>query len=107
MNPTPALKFLRTEEWEMGNGQCPECYGCRPYKGWTTETVGHRPVCQLAKSIVALGGDVVWERVNHSKKRRALHKFWGSTIKEAKVDMEAMYIKHLMDFVALPPEGVR
>jgi len=70
MNTNIAIKFLRSKEWTMGNGQCHECYGHKPRNGWWTDTVGHAPTCKLAKSIETLGGKVVWERKNHSKAAR-------------------------------------
>ena len=65
-----ALVYLRKHEWTTGNGQCEECAGCAPRKGWWTETVGHKKNCQLGKAIESLGGKVEWERPNHSKAHR-------------------------------------
>lgn len=64
-----ALKYLRLNEWTMGNGQCPDCCGSKPRAGWWTETVGHRLGCKKAEAIESLGGKVTWEWFNHSKKR--------------------------------------
>lgn len=65
-----ALRYLRSSEWTMGNGQCPDCCGSKPRAGWWTDTVGHKHHCARAKAIEALGAKVVWERFNHSKRRR-------------------------------------
>lgn len=53
-------ELLRTE-WSMGNGQCPECYGCP--ESWfghplhkTSDTIGHETDCAMAKAIIQLGG---------------------------------------------------
>jgi hypothetical protein len=54
----------------MGNGQCHDCCGNQPRKGWWTNTVGHRRGCALALAIESLGAPVVWERENRSKARR-------------------------------------
>ena len=72
MTTSPALRFLLRDEWTMGNGQCHECYGCKPRRGWWTDTVGHKPTCQLALAIQSLGGKVTWERKNYSRRRRIL-----------------------------------
>ena len=69
-----ALIYLRKHEWAMGNGQCGECEGFAPRKGWWTATVGHKKNCQLAKAIESLGGKVEWERPNHSKVRKEFDK---------------------------------
>lgn len=75
-SPAIALAFLRKDEWTMGNGQCHVCCGCKPRRGWWTETVGHERGCKLAKAIEALGGKVVWSHENHSKRRRSLEKWF-------------------------------
>ena len=86
MNTNIALKFLRSKEWTMGNGQCHECCGNKPRKGWWTDTVGHAPTCKLAKAIESLGGKIVWERENHSKARRESARFWKMIIRKAAED---------------------
>jgi hypothetical protein len=56
-----ALEWLRSEEWSMGNGQCPDCHGvpeswlghpCYPRQ----EMIGHRAHCPRAAAIRELGG---------------------------------------------------
>lgn len=69
-----ALRYLKTHEWIVGHGQCPKCFGCKPRRGWWTEMVGHKAGCALAMAIRSLGGNVTWERTNHSKKRFRLEK---------------------------------
>lgn len=60
---THALEYLKAQEWSMGNGQCPECYGTP--ESWfgrgilRAEEVGHEPNCKLARSIRELGGGTV------------------------------------------------
>ncbi|MDY6862956.1 MAG: hypothetical protein SV062_08205 [Thermodesulfobacteriota bacterium] len=59
-----ALKYLKKQEWSMGNGQCPECYGVSPK--WLghplhldSSTIGHKPGCQMAESLSSLGATPV------------------------------------------------
>jgi hypothetical protein len=54
------LSYLQNAEWSMGNGQCPCCFGVS--EKWlghplylTPETLGHKPVCELAKDLKSLG----------------------------------------------------
>lgn len=63
MNST--LEYLKSKEWSMGNGQCPECFGV--HEGWyghplhmEPETIGHKKDCKLAKAIKDLGGDPLY-----------------------------------------------
>jgi hypothetical protein len=65
-----AIKQLRNMEWSMGNGQCPQCHGCRPNKGWWTKTVGHQKNCGIALALKELGANVQFEKINKSKKTR-------------------------------------
>ncbi len=74
MNIKPAIRFLKSIEWTMGNGQCDACCGHAPRQGWWTETVGHKRTCRLAKALASLGVPVVWERPNHSKEVRKMRK---------------------------------
>ena len=62
------IKYLRKNEWSMGNGQCPICCGPKPRRGWWTDKVGHKKDCKLAECLNELGENVIWERKNHSKK---------------------------------------
>lgn len=69
-----AYEFLRKDEWTMGNGQCPDCFGKAPGKWYrapggfrpahplapTPGHEGHAPGCPRAAAIVELGGDVVY-----------------------------------------------
>uniref|UniRef100_A0A6M3XJU8 Uncharacterized protein n=1 Tax=viral metagenome TaxID=1070528 RepID=A0A6M3XJU8_9ZZZZ len=55
-----AAKYLKKQEWSMGNGQCPKCCGVPP--DWLghplhldSNTIGHQPGCQLASSLISLG----------------------------------------------------
>ena len=55
-----ALQYLKSLEWSMGNGQCPDC--CGVPASWhghplhmTTENIGHGATCALAASLMALG----------------------------------------------------
>lgn len=54
------VKYLKKQEWSMGNGQCPECCGVSP--DWIGHplhldgnTIGHENGCQLAQSLASLG----------------------------------------------------
>ena len=43
-----AEKYLRKQEWSMGNGQCPECCGCSPKIRWGRDVnLGHKSGCAL------------------------------------------------------------
>ena len=60
-----ALDYLQSQEWSMGNGQCPECQGVS--ESWfghpchtTSETIGHKKECALAVSLKELGEDVIF-----------------------------------------------
>ena len=59
------IDYLRKEEWSMGNGQCPECYGApESFHGHpchnTSDTIGHEADCDLALSLQELGELVVF-----------------------------------------------
>lgn len=48
--------YLRSKEWSMGNGQCPECFGVPA--SWhghplflTADTIGHEAGCTLAAAL--------------------------------------------------------
>jgi len=62
-----ALRYLKSNQWDMGNGQCRDCGGLKPGGGWAADTVGHLPNCPRAIAIESLGGKAVWERPNKSK----------------------------------------
>lgn len=79
-----ALKYLRKDEWTMGNGQCHDCCGSAPRRGWWTKTVGHKKYCRLAKAIESLGGKVVWEKENKSKRRFQIERFFKSVSEKTK-----------------------
>ena len=58
MNIQPAVAFLLSIEWSMGNGQCPACYGPHPSrkKNWfPPDEVGHKRNCPLARALIGLG----------------------------------------------------
>lgn len=55
-----AIELLKEQEWSMGNGQCPFCYGV--HAGWVGhprhlngKTVGHKDDCKLAAALKSLG----------------------------------------------------
>ena len=55
-----ATSYLKTQEWSMGNGQCPDC--CGVPESWhghpchmTTKTIGHEAGCSLAEALRAVG----------------------------------------------------
>lgn len=59
------ISFLRKNEWTMGNGQCPDCYGLSPYGRWekhpcNTEGVGHKRSCDRAIALEGLGEEVIY-----------------------------------------------
>jgi hypothetical protein len=68
--------YLKSKEWSLGNGQCPECYGNKPRHKWWTDTVGHKRDCVLAKSLEEIKIKPVYERENFSKERFAFKRFF-------------------------------
>ena len=69
-----SLKYLKSKEWSMGNGQCPECLGA--HEGWhghpcymEEDSIGHGKDCSLAKAIKELGGDVLYRGEYKSDKQ--------------------------------------
>ena len=55
-----ALQYLKSREWSMGNGQCPDC--CGVPASWhghplymTAEKIGHQAECNLAVALLQLG----------------------------------------------------
>ncbi len=64
-----ALRFLRRDEWTMGNGQCPECCGLAPDGRWKNHPcnhgVGHEMDCALAASIFDLGARPIYLHSDH------------------------------------------
>lgn len=59
-----ASEYLRSKEWSMGNGQCPECYGVPP--SWLghpsyldSSSIGHKPNCALAAALRETSTDPV------------------------------------------------
>lgn len=59
-----AINYLRQTEWSMGHNQCPVC--CGVAESWlghplhlTPKTIGHDPLCALAKALMALGQEVI------------------------------------------------
>ncbi len=74
-----AIKYLRRLEWEMGNGQCPECEACNPNdRQWQSQCdhLGHFKRCKLAKALEALGEHVEWRRVNRSPALKRRMEYW-------------------------------
>lgn len=62
---TNVSKYLKSKEWIAGNGQCPECYGVSPrWHGHplhlTSDTIGHKPNCELANALRELGQPVIF-----------------------------------------------
>jgi len=74
------IKYLKSKEWSMGNGQCPECCGNKPRMGWWTKTVGHKKDCLFAKMLEEVKVKPIYERLNHSKERRKFEKFGRDTV---------------------------
>jgi len=55
-----ALAFLKKDEWTMGNGQCPTCYGLAVGHFWHHgNSLGHEPNCKRAEAIKELGGEAL------------------------------------------------
>lgn len=59
-DPRPAVEYLRSVEWSMGNGQCPACRGVHP--GWfghplylTPGKIGHKLDCEIAAALLGSG----------------------------------------------------
>ena len=79
-----AIEYLRSREWSMGNGQCPDCGGislawydreveqCRKlvelFSGKPMPLLlvrgpaGHKDNCCLASSLVSLGQEILWSK---------------------------------------------
>lgn len=60
-----AVTYLRSKEWSMGNGQCPEC--CGAHAGWyghpchlEEASIGHKVDCSLAASLKSLAENVLY-----------------------------------------------
>jgi hypothetical protein len=60
-----AQKYLLINQWSMGGGQCPQCYGFNP--AWNNyginapiQAVGHKPDCLLAAAMTDVGLDPVY-----------------------------------------------
>lgn len=81
MNISKTIRFLRKDEWTMGNGQCHECCGQKPRAKWWTDKVGHRKDCMLAMALEELGQKVTWEHENHSKHRFVFEK-WAKNLNQ-------------------------
>lgn len=66
---------IREFEWEMGNGQCPCCYGIQPndkkWERFSADETGHAPDCALAEVMKAAGLAVVIAA--RPEKRRSHH----------------------------------
>ena len=76
------ISYLKSKEWSMGNGQCPECYGHKPRNKWWTDTVGHKSSCVLAKVLLENKISPVYERPNHSKERANMNRFFKNVCKK-------------------------
>jgi len=50
------------KEWSLGNGQCPDCHGCKP--GFRADIVGHELNCQLAELMKIAGLSPVYAHKN-------------------------------------------
>jgi len=58
--------YLRSKEWSMGNGQCPECNGLDPDHygtgGWIRKSeFGHTTNCPLGLSLKEIGLEVLFQ----------------------------------------------
>lgn len=85
-----ALNYLKSIEYSMGNGQCPECYGVPP--SWhghpchlTPQSIGHKANCSIAQAIISSGGDVIFKNSSSElplgpryKKGSALYEYKNS-----------------------------
>ena len=60
-------RYLRNEEWDMGNGQCWECYGLSLefsqefFSPRRPEECGHHKDCAFARLLLELGMDVLYK----------------------------------------------
>lgn len=70
-----AIQYLRLIEWQMGNGQCPECGGHIPGE-WaphpcvpTEADEGHAQGCELAAALTAAGAVPVYATSERGKAR--------------------------------------
>ena len=64
-NLKTAMARLRSEEWEMGNGQCLECCGINPgtagFSYIPATEKGHAKDCKLAAVLAKNGYEVVYK----------------------------------------------
>jgi len=50
-----AIEYLRSIEWSLGHGQCPECLGrSSSFNKIKKSEAGHQPECKLALAICDL-----------------------------------------------------
>lgn len=79
------IKYLKLKEWLLGNGQCPECYACKPGNKWWTEYVGHENNCIIAKMLEEANQKVVYKKLNKNKTRKEFIKRGKSLLDSFKV----------------------
>jgi hypothetical protein len=64
-------EFLLKVQWNMGNGQCPECYGCEPgFHGPSSmmyKEEGHFQDCLLAAALLEQDQEVIYMQLNIEK----------------------------------------
>lgn len=71
---SPALQYLLMIQWSSGNGQCGDCWGVSPlwlgdFRYPVIDYCGHEPGCVLAAAIEDAGGDVLYWKVPHDKRK--------------------------------------
>lgn len=96
-----AIDYLRSKEWSMGNGQCPECHGT--HEGWfphpcymTPDTIGHKTDCPLANAIKDGGGRVLFigDFKSDKKYRTGWSECGAYIIKDADEPLNDVEIEH-------------
>lgn len=106
------LTYLQSLEYNMGNGQCPECSGVS--SSWhghpchrTPESIGHTTDCRLAGVIVSAGGKVIFKNSLSElplgpryREGSVLHAYYNSEeyktwVKESNEQMDELMFKCL------------
>ncbi len=77
-------QYLKKLQWSMGNGQCPECFGLKPFtfERYTRRSHGHKQGCLLAKSMQAAGFKIIYRSQEHQfNKRSGFYKMFEIPLK--------------------------
>lgn len=62
------ISYLKSKEWSLGQGQCPECLGCRPDFDINSSIIyreeGHETNCKVAEIFLEENVEVVYCQMN-------------------------------------------